>query len=511
MATSTDKLVVSLEALEALQAKGVVAIRSAQLSRTNRERLLETGFLKEVFKGWYLASRPEEETGESTAFFSSFWAFIAQYLTYRFGSDWSLSPEQSLVLHSGNRTVPTQLLVRAPSGRNRATEFPYGTSILEVRASIAEGEDLTVVDELPLFTIEAALIKISETGFKSHAIDTRAILAAIPDASALLNKLLPGGHTRAAGRLAGAFRNIGNDRIADEIIASMKAAMHDVRESDPYEKVLPVLGAGHQVSPQVSRVRVMWHKMRDEVIGCLPEARPAPADISAYLKEVEATYLTDAYHSLSIEGYQVSRDLIERVRSGDWNPDEDDRDREHKNAMAARGYWQAFQSVKSTIRTVLEGKNPGEAVHDDLSEWYRELFAPSAAVGLVDVAQLAGYRNGPVYIRRSMHVPMSFEAARQCMPVFFDLLKQEEDHAVRIVLGHFIFVYIHPYSDGNGRTARFLMNVMMAAAGLPWTVIRLERRDGYMASLEKASVEGDIAPFAAFVGDILRDESSIPA
>jgi hypothetical protein len=44
--------------------------------------------------------------------------------------------------------------------------------------------------------------------------------------------------------------------------------------------------------------------------------------------------------TLSIEGYRVTRELIERVRSGAWNPDENDRER--RNAMAARGYWQAY-------------------------------------------------------------------------------------------------------------------------------------------------------------------------
>lgn len=53
------------------------------------------------------------------------------------------------------------------------------------------------------------------------------------------------------------------------------------------------------------------------------------------------------------------------------------------------------------------------------------------------------------------------------MPAFFTLLTDEPDPTVRIVLGHFIYVYIHPYYDGNGRTGRFLMNVMMAAGGYP--------------------------------------------
>ena len=82
------------------------------------------------------------------------------------------------------------------------------------------------------------------------------------------------------------------------------------------------------------------------------------------------------------------------------------------------------------------------------------------------------------------------------MPAFFNLLRNEEHPAVRIVLGHFIFVYIHPYFDGNGRMGRFLMNVMMASGGYPWTVITVDKRDEYMNALEQASVNRDIVPFA---------------
>jgi Fic family protein len=66
-------------------------------------------------------------------------------------------------------------------------------------------------------------------------------------------------------------------------------------------------------------------------------------------------------------------------------------------------------------------------------------------------------------------------------------------------LGHFIYVYIHPYMDGNGRTGRFLMNVMMASAGYPWTVIPVQLRAPYMAALEAASVDQNIGPFADFL------------
>ena len=58
--------------------------------------------------------------------------------------------------------------------------------------------------------------------------------------------------------------------------------------------------------------------------------------------------------------------------------------------------------------------------------------------------------------------------------------------------------------DGNGRTGRFLMNVMMAAGGYPWTVIPLSSRNIYLATLEKASVGEDIAPFAEFLAGLAR-------
>ena len=118
MATPSEKLAQSLEALHSLQEKGIVAIRSADLSRTDRQRLVNSGFLQEVMKGWYIPARPDEPAGESTAWYTSFWHFCAAYLKERFDNDWSLSPEQSLILQAGNRTVPRQLLVRASSAQS---------------------------------------------------------------------------------------------------------------------------------------------------------------------------------------------------------------------------------------------------------------------------------------------------------------------------------------------------------------------------------------------------------
>ena len=111
MATPSEKLSASLEYLHELQGKGVIAIQSHDLSRTHRTRLIKNGFLQEIIKGWYIPSRPDEVEGESTAWYVSFWDFCTAYLNARFDQAWCLSPEQSLLLHTENYTIPQQLLV----------------------------------------------------------------------------------------------------------------------------------------------------------------------------------------------------------------------------------------------------------------------------------------------------------------------------------------------------------------------------------------------------------------
>jgi len=504
MAKPPEKLAESLEALRPLQQNRTMAIRSSHLSRTHRERLLKNGFLEEVMKGWYVPARPDEQKGGSTAWYASFWGFCATYLTDRFKQNWSLSPEQSLFLHTGNWTVPRQLLVRTPNAGNKPTSLPHETSIFDVRAALPQADQKYTLDGLNVFSLPACLALVGTGMFRDNATDARAALAMIQDASEVLVILLEGGHSVIAGRLAGAFRNIGRDKIANSILEVMRAAGYKVSENDPFNDPSPLLFELREASPYVARIRLMWQSMRDTIIDNFPTQPIKNIDINAYMRNVEDVYVTDAYNSLSIEGYRVSEELIRKIRDGEWNPDHEEEDREHRNTLAARGYFEAFQAVKKSVRKVLAGANPGQVADDDHGAWYSELFAPGVTAGIIRPGDLAGYRNGPVYIRQSMHVPPPKEAVRELMPTFFDLLENEEHPAVRIVLGHFIFVFIHPYLDGNGRMGRFLMNVMMASAGYPWTVVTVDLGDSYMAALEQASVNKNIEPFAKFLAELLK-------
>lgn len=505
MATPSEKLAASLEALKELQDRGIHAIRSTNLSRTHRQRLIKQGFLFEVMRGWYIPSRPDTPEAESSAWYASFWDFCVVYLTERFGSDWSICHDQSISLLVGNETVPQQLVVYSPRAGNNITTLPHGTSLLDLRVTTApKGKDIIIGPHgLRLHSLPSALIGCSTSLYISNPTDMRAAFLAIRDASELLEILLDRGQSVVAGRLAGAMRNIGQDRIADDIVASMGTAGYDIRESDPFETRIPTILMSRGASPWVNRLHLMWHQMRDGVIGNFPTPPGLPIAPDAFMQHVDDIYVTDAYNSLSIEGYRVSIELIERVRSGQWNPEANETDRSQKDAMAARGYWQAFQSVKASVVRVLRGENSGSVADDDHGAWYREMFGPSVTAGLLRASDLAGYRNDQVYIRGSMHVPPSCHAVRDLMPAYFDLLRKEPEASVRAVLGHLFFGFVHPYMDGNGRMARFLMNLMLASGGYPWTVVPVERRKEYMSALEEASVKQNVVPFAAFLADLV--------
>src|SRR5262249_40537666 len=64
---------------------------------------------------------------------------------------------------------------------------------------------------------------------------------------------------------------------------------------------------------------------------------------------------------------------------------------------------------------------------------------------------------------------------------------------------HFRLVAIHPFSDGNGRTARLLMNLMLLRGGYPPVAVRPEDRMTYLDTLERGSLADDLLPFQTFM------------
>lgn len=513
MATAHEKLASSLQALKTLQDGGRRAIASKALSRTHRERLVHAGFLEEVIKGWYLPTRPGEQVGSTAAWFAGMRDFVVGYCTERFQDAWHLSPEQSLLLLSGERSLPRQLQIWTPEGNNQVVELLHGCSLFLYRARAALPSEASDEEKsLRLVHLPDALVAVGPSFFTQNPMAARIALGMVDDPTALLERLLEGSHSTIAGRLAGAFRALGNDAVADTLVDTMRSAGHTVQLTSPFDQPQEPLPGGRPESPYVQRLRLTWAQLRQPVLddfkGVQPRHLPSPAIAKQVVQEAKLRYVADAYHSLSIEGYRVSSELIELVRSGNWDPE--GADRQQRDAMAAKGYHEAHKRVMEFIERALQQPEGALKLQTEMSRWYVALFSPSVQAGLLKPGDLAGWRNDQVFIKGARHVPLSKEAVRDCMPVLFEMMEAEPDAAVRAVLGHFVFVYIHPYMDGNGRLARFLMNAMLASAGHVWTIVPVQLRNEYMKALDKASSEGDIRPFAGLVARLVQEQAAAP-
>lgn len=495
---STNHLLAeALERAKDASSNGVV--RSAKLERSIRERLVNASFLTEVMRGWYLLTSPAG-AGTTTLWYSNYWEFIKQYLADRFDEDgYCLSAESSLDVYAAQNIISQQLVVLTKKASNQTIELLHGTSVLLYTDEKNFPPSIYKKGGLNLIPLPEAICKAAPSYFHNSILNAEICLKLVPSAAEISRVLLSMQSPSAANRITGAYQRLGDPKRAEQIIQDLTAAGQIVAPQDPFDKrPLYLNGIERLTSPYSGRIKAMWKHMRPSVVDHFPKP-PQHQDSQKSLRIIERLYNEDAYHSLSIEGYQVTEDLIRKIKECAWNPDSEKSDYEQRNALAAKGYLGAFRSVTNSVTKSMKGESPGKIFTNDLQTWYRELFAPLVQAGLMVASDLAGYRDHPVYIARSRHVPPPKDAVLDSMDTLEQLLIEEPDPAVRAVLGHFIFVFIHPYMDGNGRIGRFLMNLMLVSGGYNWTVIRTSERARYMASLEMASTEGKIAEFSKFI------------
>ena len=261
MPSPNEKLAQSLELLRALEPGR--AIPAKVLTRVHLERLRDAGFLGEVVKGWYIQTRPNEGVGDSTVWFSSMREFIAGYCAERFGDDWHLGPEQSVLMHSGERSLPQQMQVWAPAAGNQSLTLLHGTSLFLYKAHrLLPAQPVKDAAGLRLVDLESALVAVGPSFFTQQPMAATIALRSLSEASNLSRVLLEGSHSVVAGRLAGAFRAVGSEELADEILQTMRSAGYAVVETNPFERPVSTLPGGRAESPYVQRIRLLWADMR---------------------------------------------------------------------------------------------------------------------------------------------------------------------------------------------------------------------------------------------------------
>lgn len=485
-----------LDAAHAVARENVV--RGKDLTQRQRSFLVKAGCLIELMKGWYLLAPPGVQAGDTTLWHGSFWAFLGFYLEERFAGNYCLTAETSLDLWAGQTRTPVQVIVITSDGGNNRIDLAFGTSVVTYRDPARMPKRPIKFHGLNVMPPGMALARVSPTYFEKDRVSAE-ILLRITDEQEIARGLLEFGKVASANRVVGALKAIGQEEKSGKVLDMLALARWEVKPENPF------LDGGVLISPvtivrnpHAGRIHALWSAMRDAVIENFPSCPEEKPSKAAYFQNAEEIYKHDAYNSLSIEGYVVTPELIEKIRAGTFSQDTEE-GRQQKDAMAAKGYYLAHKAVLGSIERIFDGENPGKIADRDLQVWYAQLHQPHVDAGLIPAYALAGYRDRRVFIRNSLHVPPPREAVPDAMEAFYEALTAEDHPAARGILGHFAFVFIHPYPDGNGRIGRFLMNAMLASGGYPWTIVRVMRRAAYMAALESASVKGDIAAFTRFL------------
>lgn len=208
----------------------------------------------------------------------------------------------------------------------------------------------------------------------------------------------------------------------------------------------------------------------------LDKYRPLPAALLNNLEEWFRVELT--YSSNAIEGNTLTRKETALVV---------------EEGITVRG---------KTLKEHLEAINHAEAldlikglVHKkrlDISE--RDILdIHSHILKKIEDENAGRYRNVSARIRASNVILPNPVKIPALMDAFLKWLRSKNpDHPVKIAAdAHIKLVSIHPFSDGNGRTARLLMNLLLIQKGYPPALIRKEDRDFYIDSIEKAQLNGN--------------------
>ena len=208
---------------------------------------------------------------------------------------------------------------------------------------------------------------------------------------------------------------------------------------------------------------------------------------AALRRAKKEAYFQHIYHTVGIEGNTLNlaqtRTLLEtKLAIGGKSV------QEHNEVLG-------LDSALKYINQTLVDRPLGQISLKDILEIHKRV------IGHVDPIEAGFFRQTQVYV--GDYIPPHPSHIDLLMERFFNWLNDPTTlmmHPVRMAaLAHYKLVYIHPFTDGNGRTSRLLMNWILMQNGFPPVIIRKQDRQNYYKHLVTAN-DGDIRPFVRFIG-----------
>ncbi|MCI4392476.1 hypothetical protein PGIGA_G00146390 [Pangasianodon gigas] len=210
-----------------------------------------------------------------------------------------------------------------------------------------------------------------------------------------------------------------------------------------------------------------------------------PKGNSALRRILEETYYHHIYHTVAIEGNTLTLSEIRHIIETRYAVPGKSLHEQNE----AIGIDAAMKYINTTLLSRL-----GAITVNDILEIHRRVL------GFTDPVEGGRFRASQVFVGH--HIPPHPNDVERHMQELVQWLNSDEAlhlHPVEFAaLAHYKLVYVHPFIDGNGRTSRLLMNLVLMQANYPPITIRKEQRAEYYAALDTAN-EGDVRPFIRFI------------
>ncbi|EFN76317.1 adenosine monophosphate-protein transferase Fic [Harpegnathos saltator] len=212
-----------------------------------------------------------------------------------------------------------------------------------------------------------------------------------------------------------------------------------------------------------------------------------PDHNAALIRAKKEAYFQHIYHTVGIEGNTMNlaqtRAIVEtRTAVAGKSIDE------HNEIL---GLDAAMKYINATLVNRV-----GLISIKDILEIHRRVL------GHVDPVEGGQFRRTQVYV--GGHIPPGPGDIHYLMEEFGMWLNSEQAirlHPVKYAaVAHYKLVHIHPFADGNGRTSRLLMNMILMQAGYPPVIIHKQHRHKYYENLQIANA-GDVRPFVRFIAE----------
>jgi len=445
-------------------------------------------FIGEINKQYIFLKHSDEL--ESKVLMANFWLIVTEFLNIAFPEGWYCTGAYAYKLLLEDFSINLkQISINTQAKSNRIVRL---TEDFEIYASYDKNftEKLLIKKILfskPVFLLrpEYLIIHATLSDYKNYKNELISFIRdSDRDEEYILNYFKKQRSDVLLARLIGSLRALGDFTIRLELEDLYRVYRVTVPIKNPFEDYVLPLSMERQA--YINRFEISLLK----AINYLQTIKkPVKLKKKLLVKDIDKVSMEDTYHSLTIEGYTVTKALIQFLETHEPSSKYE---ATLKDQLAAKGFMNTLDYIKKlngmkfTLSETLARK------------LFEELWKPSLNAKIVDIERDV-YRKHLVSIKGSMYVPPNYEKIPFLVNELFKYTKDLDDGFLLGIFLHYFYVSIHPHSDGNGRISRFLMNIAFINDNYKWLTIRSERRNDYFKALERSQLEDDISYFTEFI------------